>query len=84
MIDVDPAMDPDGFIGREEFKKNMDAYIQGIKGSPRARGTAEILMPGEPEHRTEVEFLKQGIPLPPNTVKELIALAEALGIANPF
>jgi hypothetical protein len=75
------AIDPDCFIGREEFKKNMDLYIQAIKGSARARGTEEILLPGEPEHRTEVRFLQEGIPLPPNTVKELIALAETLGIS---
>jgi LDH2 family malate/lactate/ureidoglycolate dehydrogenase len=77
------AMDPDCFIGREEFKKNMDLYIRSIKGSARARGTEEILVPGEPEHRTEVKYLKEGIPLPPNTVKELTGLAEALGISQP-
>jgi LDH2 family malate/lactate/ureidoglycolate dehydrogenase len=78
------AIDPEGFIGRKEFKQNMDAYIRSIKGSAVAKGTEEILVPGEPEHRTEVEFLAQGIPLPPNTVKELTGLAEALGISHPF
>jgi LDH2 family malate/lactate/ureidoglycolate dehydrogenase len=76
------AMDPDCFIGREEFKKNMDLYIQAIKGSARARGTEEILVPGEPEHRTEVKYLKEGIPLPLNTVNELMGLAETLGISR--
>lgn len=76
------AMDPDCFIGREEFKKNMDLYIQAIKGSAKARGTEEILVPGEPEHRTEVKYLKEGIPLPPSTVKDLVGLAETLGISR--
>jgi len=62
----------------------MDTYIQSIKGSAKAKGTAEILVPGEPEHRTEVRLLKEGIPLPPNTVKELVSLAEALKISHPF
>jgi LDH2 family malate/lactate/ureidoglycolate dehydrogenase len=78
------ALDPDCFIGRDQFKKEMDAYIKSIKESARAKGVEEILVPGEPEYRTEVKFLKEGIPLPPNTVKELIVLAGALGISHPF
>lgn len=77
------ALDPDCFIGREEFKKNVDAYIETIKGSAEAPGTEEILVPGEPEHRTEMKFLEEGIPLAPNTVKELISLAQSLGISFP-
>jgi LDH2 family malate/lactate/ureidoglycolate dehydrogenase len=77
------ALDPDCFIGREEFKKNVDAYIESIKGSAKAPGTEEILVPGEPEYRTEMKFLKEGIPLSPNTVKELIQLGEILGISFP-
>ena len=78
------ALDPDCFIGREEFKKNLDAYIQSIKESAKAKGIPEILVPGEPEHRTEVRLLKEGIPLPPNTVKELTSLAATLKISHPF
>jgi L-2-hydroxycarboxylate dehydrogenase (NAD+) len=77
------ALDPDCFIGREEFKKSVDAYIETIKGSARASGTGEILVPGEPEYRTEQKFLKEGIPLAPNTVKELKNLAISLGIVFP-
>jgi LDH2 family malate/lactate/ureidoglycolate dehydrogenase len=78
------ALDPDCFIGREEFKKNVDAYIETIKGSAKAPGTEEILVPGEPEYHTEQKFLREGIPLAPNTVKELTALGDSLGIHSPF
>jgi LDH2 family malate/lactate/ureidoglycolate dehydrogenase len=78
------ALDPDCFIGREAFKKNVDAYIETIKGSARAAGTEEILVPGEPEYRTEQRFLREGIPLAPNTVKELTALGDSLGTPSPF
>jgi LDH2 family malate/lactate/ureidoglycolate dehydrogenase len=74
------ALDPDCFIGKDEFKKNMDAYIQKHKESPKAPGVDEILVPGEPESRTEARLLKEGIPLPPNTVKELTTLGESLGV----
>ncbi len=75
------ALDPDCFIGREEFKKNVDAYIRSIKESARAAGTEEILVPGEPEYRTEVRLMKEGIPLPPNTVRDLTALGQSLGVS---
>jgi LDH2 family malate/lactate/ureidoglycolate dehydrogenase len=78
------ALDPDCFIGREEFKKSVDAYIETIKGSAKASGAQEILVPGEPEYRTEQGFLREGIPLAPNTVKELTALGDSLGIPSPF
>ncbi len=74
------ALDPDCFIGREEFKKNVDAYIETIKGSAKASGTEEILVPGEPEYRTEQRYLRKGIPLAPNTVKELTILAQSLKV----
>jgi len=74
------ALDPDCFLGREEFKKKMDCYIKSLKESAKAKGSAEILMPGEPEFRTESQFLKEGIPLSPGTVKELTALGKSLGL----
>lgn len=75
------ALDPDCFLGRQEFKKNIDRYIKSIKESAKAKGAQEILMPGEPEYRTETRFLKEGIPLAANTVKELTTLGESLGLS---
>ncbi len=78
------ALDPDCFVGRDVFKREMDRYIKSIKESAKARGTEEILVPGEPEFRTETRLLKEGIPLPPNTVKDLTALGESLKISLRF
>jgi L-2-hydroxycarboxylate dehydrogenase (NAD+) len=78
------ALDPDCFVGREVFKKNIDAYIQTTKESAKAKGTEEILMPGEPEFRTEARLLKEGISLSLTTIKELTALGESLGISLRF
>ena len=77
------AIDPECFLGREAYKRNVDRYIESIKGSAKAKGEEEILVPGEPEYRTEQKFLKEGIPLSANTVKELKALAESLKISPP-
>ena len=78
------AIDPDCFIGRENFKKEMDGYIKSIKESAKAKNAAEILLPGEPELRTETERLKNGIPLAPSTIRELAVLGESLGISLPI
>ena len=78
------ALDPDCFIGKKSFKKAMDTYIKSIKESAKVKGTAEILMPGEPEHRTEAERLKEGIPLPAATIKDAMTLGQSLGISLHF
>ncbi|MGZ3649192.1 MAG: Ldh family oxidoreductase, partial [Syntrophales bacterium] len=78
------AIDPDCFIGREKFKKEMDRYIKSIKESTKAQNVTEILMPGEPEYRTEAERLKQGIPLDSTTLQELVSLSKSLGISLPL
>jgi len=78
------AIDPDCFIGRENFKKEMDRYIKSIKESAKAQNAPEILMPGEPELRTEAERLKDGIPLALATIKELGVLGKSLGVSLPL
>lgn len=78
------ALDPDCFIGRENFKKSMDRYIKSIKESGKAKNKREILMPGELGYRTESQRLKEGIPLPLTTVNELTVLGESFGLSLPF
>jgi LDH2 family malate/lactate/ureidoglycolate dehydrogenase len=78
------ALDPECFCGREAFKQSMDLYIKSIKESGKAKNVQEILMPGEPEFRTESEHLEKGIPLASNTVDELISLGQSLGISIRF
>ncbi len=78
------ALDPDCFIGREKFKQNMDHYIKSVKESGKAKNVDEILMPGEPEFRTESRRLKEGIPLAADTINELISLSQSLQISIPF
>ncbi len=78
------VIDPDCFIGRDTFEREVDRYIKSIKESAKAKNSEEILIPGEPELRTEAERLKHGIPLAPATMKELAVLGESLGISPPF
>ncbi|HQV58314.1 MAG TPA: Ldh family oxidoreductase [Ilumatobacteraceae bacterium] len=69
------AIDPDRFIGRDEFRRRTDQLIADIRASERAAGVDQILVPGELEHRRRADRLANGIPLPAAVVDELNAFA---------
>ena len=70
----------EAIIGKEMMKAQMDQYYETIKQSPMWDGSAEMLLPGELEHRTEKHRLETGIPMTKQLLEELAALAEELGI----
>lgn len=77
------AVDISQFTDLEQYKKDIDEMIDGIKALPRADGFNEILMPGEPECRTYEERSKNGVPLPERTVQNLREVAKRLGVKLP-
>ena len=77
------AVDIGTFTDVDEYKREVDALIEGIKALPRADGVDEIMVPGEPEDRVYEERLASGIPLPPGTVDSLKAAAERFEIPLP-
>jgi L-2-hydroxycarboxylate dehydrogenase (NAD+) len=54
-----------------------------VKAQPLAEGFNEILMPGEPEHRIEVERSKNGVPLTPDVIEALKSEADVVGLSFP-
>jgi LDH2 family malate/lactate/ureidoglycolate dehydrogenase len=62
------------------FKARMDAYIDEIKSSKKAKGSELIYLPGEPEHLRVQERIKKGIPLQSKVAEELRAIGKDLGI----
>ena len=77
------AVDIGTFTGVDEYKREVDALIEGVKALPRAEGVDEIMVPGEPEERVHRERLTNGIPLPPGTVDSLRAAADRFEIPLP-
>jgi LDH2 family malate/lactate/ureidoglycolate dehydrogenase len=77
------AIDIGTFTDVEEYKDNVDSLIDRIKGLPRSEGTDEIFVPGEPENRVYHQRVKNGIPLPVGTVRNLRAVAERFGLQVP-
>ncbi len=86
--DIDPAGTAHSFVAISlaaltdvaAFKARMDAYIDEIKSSKKARGTEVIYVPGEPEYMRVQERMKKGIPLQAKVATELRALGKDLGI----
>ena len=54
-----------------------------LKAVPPAPGFDEVLLPGEPEQRTQAERERDGIPLPPTLWTTLGELSGELGVAVP-
>ncbi len=73
-IDIGAYRDP------AEFKKDVDDYIRAIKASPKAKGAAEIFLPGEQSWRRMEENKEQGILLPQELFNELACSGDRFGV----
>lgn len=75
------AMRIDAFRPAEDFKKDMDHWIQGFRKCRTIPGEEKVLVPGDPEREFEAERSKNGIPLLEQVVLDLTKLGERLGAA---
>ena len=77
------AIDPAVFVTREEFDDGVEELVAQLRAAPRAEGVTEILLPGEPEQRTEEARRAGGVPVSDELTAKLAALAARLGVAAP-
>lgn len=73
------AIDPEGFVGLEAFKKRSQGILRCVKETKAEEG-GEILIPGEPEWTTRRLRLEDGIPLPESTWSQILDLMDELSI----
>ena len=76
------AMQIDGFIDKDEFKKQIDEWIRVFRNTKPAPGSSGPLIPGDPEREAEAIRSKEGIPLLKSVVDDLLEISEKTGI--PF
>jgi LDH2 family malate/lactate/ureidoglycolate dehydrogenase len=74
------ALNISAFRPLEEFCHDMEQLIAKIKNTPRTPEAEEIFYPGELEARNEQHHLKIGVSIPQDTIAELNASAQELGI----
>ncbi|MEM4685534.1 MAG: Ldh family oxidoreductase [Sulfolobales archaeon] len=77
------AVDINSFRPYEEYLKEIREYVEVVKSTPTAEGF-EVLMPGEPEHRTYLSRVREGIPIDDETLKELKELSVKYGVELPI
>ncbi|KPJ78463.1 MAG: hypothetical protein AMJ54_03590 [Deltaproteobacteria bacterium SG8_13] len=77
------ALKADLFMPQQRFEQRMQVLADRVRSQPPAAGFEEILMPGEPEARTEKKRFEKGIPLTPDVVQSLQKEARQAGIPFP-
>ncbi len=77
------ALKADLFMPTDTFENRMRTLAGRVKEQPRAQGVDEILMPGEPEYRTECDRLAHGIPLTRDVIEALQSEGKLAGIPFP-
>lgn len=73
-------VDPDRFCGRDFYEAEIARFRDWVKSSRRMEGVDAILMPGEPEARTEAARSRDGIPLDEDTWSRIESIARRCGV----
>lgn len=76
------AIDVSKFYNIEEFKENVDEYIDTMKGTEKAVGVDEIYVPGEIEFLKSEKIKETGIPVSPEIQTKMIEIANQVGLGT--
>lgn len=74
------AMRVDAFRPADEFKDNMDTWIERFRNSKTTDPDKKVLIPGDPEREMEQKRRAEGIPLLEAVTNDLKSIAEKFGI----
>ncbi len=73
------ALDPDGFMPRQEYKRRTDEVIRFIKSCPPLP-ERQVLMPFDREWTERNRRLKEGIPIDDRFWQQFLAVGKEIGI----
>lgn len=74
------AMRIDAWQPKEQFKSQMDKWIETYKSAKPAEGIERVLIPGEIEREKEAKIGKEGISVIPAIATDLKEIANKLGV----
>ncbi len=77
------VLDIDHFAGADHFLQEVNDLAKNVRTCPKAEGTAEILLPGDPERRSAQQRRASGISLDDGTWSQLVEAAQRLQVAVP-
>jgi hydroxycarboxylate dehydrogenase B len=73
-------LNPAVFVVEDSFSAEIHAFIEHVKSSRTVTADGEILMPGEPEVRSQARKLREGIEIDEKTWSQIAATAASLGV----
>jgi LDH2 family malate/lactate/ureidoglycolate dehydrogenase len=77
------AIDPAAFGEAELSAQRVAVFVGEIKGSRKAVGVSEILIPGERSRRRRDEALRNGVPILRSVWSNTLKIAQELGVTAP-
>lgn len=78
------VVDPDAFMGREEFKKIAGDICRALRASKKAPGESRIYTAGEKEYDVWLFRKDKGVPVGEAVQKDIITVRDALGLKYHF
>jgi uncharacterized oxidoreductase len=73
-------LDPARFQSLDDFSQGISRLIEHVKSARTVTSDGEILMPGEPEARSRLRKMRDGIEIDLTTWNQLTATAGSLGV----
>jgi uncharacterized oxidoreductase len=74
------VIDPARLVDREWLREEIAAMTDYVTASPPARPDEPVLIPGDPERRTRAERIARGVPIDPETWREIVAAAGSINL----
>ena len=78
------VVDPDAFMGREEFKKIAGDICRTLRASKKAPGRDRIYTAGEKEYLAWLDRKDKGAPINPSEKEDFMAVRDKLGLDYKF
>jgi len=76
------VLDPARLAGVDWLRREIDGFVDYLKGSPPADPAAPVLVPGEPERLARAERSRSGVHVDATTWEEILLAGEAVGVAR--
>ena len=78
------VVDPDAFMGRDEFRKTAGDISRALRASQKAPGESEIYTPGQRSYLRWMDRKEKGVPVGKAVQKEILEINEKLGLGYEF
>ena len=78
------VIDPEAFMGLEEFRKTTGDILRALRASAKAPGEERIYTAGEKEYLTWLERRDAGVPVGAEVQKEILAVRDFLKLPYTF